>query len=120
MLEGNIELRPGRRVGPTEERLRRGIIDRQLRDAVPVQNLLDEAPVSVRDLLLQLLGDGGRIHSGALVFRWDHDVDTVWLAVDVLIDPVQLDLELFRGERQSAEHSHPAGLANRRNDVATI
>ena len=51
----------------------------------------------IRDHRLQLLdlgpGEGGR----------HHDVDAVWLAVHVLVDPGQLDLQLLGGECQRAQ-----------------
>ena len=48
------------------------------------------------------------------------DVDAVGLAVDVLVDPVQLDLELLGREGERAEHAEAAGLAHRGDDVAAV
>ena len=48
------------------------------------------------------------------------DVDAVRLAVDVLVDPRQLDLELLGGERERAEHAEAAGLRDRGDDVAAV
>ena len=54
------------------------------------------------------------------VLRRHDDVDAVRLAVDVLVDPVELDLELLGRERERAEHAEPAGLAHRGDDVAAV
>src|SRR4029453_16914621 len=49
-----------------------------------------------------------------------HDVDAVGLALDVLVDPAQLDLELLGREGEGAEHPHAAGPAHRDHYVATV
>ena len=49
-----------------------------------------------------------------------HGVDAVGLAVDVLVDPVELDLELLGAEADGAEHAEAAGLAHRGDDVAAV
>ena len=63
-----------------------------------------------------------RVELAALpgVVRRHHDVDAVRLAVDVLVDPVELDLELLGRERERAEHAHPAGVGHRGDDVAAV
>ena len=48
------------------------------------------------------------------------EVDAVRLAVDVLVDPGELDLELVGAERERAEHPVAAGLADRGDDVAAV
>src|SRR6266540_1445643 len=62
---------------------------------------------------------GGEL-SGAGVLLRHHDVDAVRLAVDVLVDPVELDLELVVRERQRAEHAETARLADGGHDVAAV
>ena len=42
------------------------------------------------------------------------------MVADVLVDPVQLDLELLGGEADGAEHAEAAGLAHRDDDVAAV
>ena len=85
------------------------------------QQLVDPVAVMLRDHLLQLLAHPLRVElAGTLVLRRHHHVDAVRLAVDVLVDPVQLDLELLGRERQSAEHAEAAGLADRGHDVAAV
>ena len=85
------------------------------------QQLLDELPVGVGDqgleVGLELVGVGG---AHALVLAGDHDVDAVGLVADVLVDPVQLDLELLRGEADGAEHAEAAGLGDGDDDVTTV
>ena len=49
-----------------------------------------------------------------------HDVDAVGPAVDVLVDPVQLELELLGRERERAEHAHAAGVGDRGDHVAAV
>ena len=48
----------------------------------------------------------------ALVLAGDDDVDAVGLVADVLVDPLELDLELLGGEADGAEHAEAAGLAD--------
>ena len=62
--------------------------------------------------------DMSAIH--ALVLVRDDDVDAVGVVADVLVDPVQLDLELLRGEADRAEHAEAAGLAHGDDDVAAV
>ena len=56
----------------------------------------------------------------ALVLAGDHDVDAVGLVADVLVDPVELDLELLGREADGAEHAEAAGLADGGDDVAAV
>ena len=59
-----------------------------------------------------------RVH--ALVLVGDDDVDAVGVVADVLVDPVELDLELLGREADGAEHAEAAGLADRDDDVAAV
>ena len=62
--------------------------------------------------------DEVRIH--ALVLVGDHDVDAVGVVADVLVDPVQLDLELLGREADGAEHAEATGLADGDDDVTAV
>jgi len=57
------------------------------------------------------------------------DIELSWMddntgdapyGVDVLVDPLELELELVGGERQGAEHPHAAGPAHRRGHVTAV
>ncbi len=50
----------------------------------------------------------------------DDDVDAVGVVADVLVDPVELDLELLGREADRAEHAEAAGLAHGDDDVAAV
>ena len=49
-----------------------------------------------------------------------HDVDAVRLAVEVLVHPGELDLELLGAQAHRAQHAEPAGPADRHRDVAAV
>ena len=42
------------------------------------------------------------------------------MVTDVLVDPVQLDLELLRGEADRAEHAEATRLAHGDDDVTAV
>ena len=84
----------------------------QLVDVLPVRGVDHRA-----DLLHDVVGRGA-VHVDRLLRH--HRVDAVRLAVDVLVDPVELDLELLGAEADGAEHAEPAGLAHRGDDVAAV
>ena len=42
------------------------------------------------------------------------------MVADVLVDPVELDLELLGGEADGAEHAETAGLADRHHHVTAV
>ena len=92
------------------------------RDAVVGEDLLAEVQVLLRHHLAQRLGQllGGQVRVHALVLVRDDDVDAVRVVADVLVDPVELDLQLLGGEADGAEHAEPAGLADRDDDVAAM
>src|SRR5207245_2910748 len=91
---------------------------RQL-DSMPLHQPADEVLVPLRNTL------GQRAHAHALfaldreVFR-DQHVDAVGLAVDVLIDPFQLTLELIRGEYGDSENAETPRSADGGDHVATM
>ena len=80
-----------------------------------LEDLLDELAVLLRDHGPQVGLELGRVDlAHALVLAGDDDVDAVGLVADVLVDPVELDLELLGTEPDRAEHPEAAGLATPR------
>ena len=76
---------------------------------------------SWRDHLLELALEVVGVDAlGQLDLGRHDEVDAVGLAVDVLVDPLQLDLELVGREVERAEHAHAAGPAHRGDDVAAV
>ena len=92
------------------------------RHAVVDQQLAGEVEVRLRDHVLEHLGEvlGGHVGVHALVLVGDDDVDAVGVVADVLVDPVELDLELLGAEPDGAEHAEAAGLADGDDDVAAV
>jgi hypothetical protein len=56
----------------------------------------------------------------AFVLGGHDDIDSVRLAADVVVDPVELGLQLFGREVERAEDAHAAGAADRGDDVAAV
>ncbi len=54
------------------------------------------------------------------VLRRDDEVDAVRPTADLVLDPVEVDLELFGRVGDGAEHAEPAGLRDGGDDVATV
>jgi hypothetical protein len=75
--------------------------------------LLGDHRLEVRELGLvpPALPDVGHRHD---------DVGAVRLAVDVLVDPVELDIELVGCVGQRTQHPEATGAAHRRDDVAAM
>ena len=90
----------------------------QRRHVVLGEHLLDEVAVLGRDHALER----AEVELLALADELlrHREVDAVRLAVDVLVDPRELDLELVGAERERAEHAVAAGLADRGDDVAAV
>ena len=87
-------------------------------DVVLLEGVLDEVAVGLGDHGFELVlgGGGGTGGEGG-----GHDnVDAVGLAVDVLVDPGELDLELVGGEGEGAEDAEAAGLGDGGDDVAAV
>lgn len=95
----------------------------KLRDAVVGEDLLGEVAVALGDMFdefgLELFG-GEAVDTFPLVFGGDHQVDAVGVVADVLVQPGQLDLELFGGESDGAEDAETAGVADRGRHVAAV
>ena len=85
-----------------------------------VEQSLDEPAMLVGHQLLQVLDR--RLVTAALadVLRRHHDVDAIGLAADVIVDPVELDLELLRREGERPEHTEASGTAHGSDDVTTM
>ena len=121
VLQRDVD-RAGRLVVDAEPgRDRAALVDlcRDRRHVVLGEHLLDELPVPLRDHRRELLGRRLLAARADVVGRHD-EVDAVRLAVDVVVDPVQLDLELLGGEREGAEDAEAAGAADRGDDVAAV
>ena len=92
-----------------------------LGDAVVGQDLLGEGPVLVGDHRPQLGLELDRVDLvHALVLAGDDDVDAVGVVADVLVEPVQLDLELLGAEADRAENAETAGVGHRGGHVAAV
>ncbi|SLC86937.1 Uncharacterised protein [Mycobacteroides abscessus subsp. massiliense] len=92
------------------------------RHAVVCQQLAAEVQVFLRNHRLEHLGEllGRHVRVHALVFIGDDDVDAVRVIADVLVDPVQLDLELLRGESDGAQDAEASGLTYRDDNIAAV
>ena len=89
--------------------------------AVLVEQTSGETAVVVGHHRLQLGLELHRVHlAHALVLAGDDDVDAVGVLADVLVEPVELDLELLGREADGAEHAESAGVGHRRDDVAAM
>jgi hypothetical protein len=76
--------------------------------AVLLEDPVDEARVLLGDHLAELAG----VEAALLdtdVLRRHEQVDAVGPAADVLVDPVELDLQLRRGEGDGSEHAQATG-----------
>ncbi len=121
MAEGDVDEPGCVGRGPADHPVPAALGLRDLRDAVVGEDLQGEVAVPGRhesaDLRLQLV----RIHLvHPLVLGRDDDVHAIGLLPDVLVDPRQLDLELFGVETDGAEHADPARVGNRRDHVSAV
>ncbi len=107
-------------VGPAEHTVRFLSVG-EGRQLEALHQLVDVPPVVRVDHgtdLLEHLRRVGAVHVDRLLRH--HGVDAVGLPVDVVVDPVELDLELLGTETDRAEHAETAGFADRGDDVATV
>jgi hypothetical protein len=116
----HLDLRPGGGVRPAEQDLAGVGVLGQRGHAVPREQVLDELPVALGDHPLQARDQLLRCEVGPLVGGGHDHVDAVRLAVHVVVDPLELHLELFRGEVEGAQHAHPSGAADGRDDVPAV
>ncbi len=121
VAEGAVEetLGVGRR--PTDHSVGLPLTFGDLGHAVIGQDLEGEVLVlgwdQPADLGLELL----RVHLvHALVLGRNHDVDAVGAIADVLVDPRELDLQLFGAEADGAEHADAAGVGDSGDHVAAV
>ena len=114
MRQRDLHLRARLLVRPAQQPLHARRVVRQRRHAVLPQRLFDEVAVRLRDHRLELRQIAARRR------RRHHHIDAVRLAIDVLVDPVELDLELLRRKRQRAKHAHATGAADRSDDVTAV
>ena len=96
-----------------------GRVRRQLGHAVAAEHVLDVLLVALGDHRLERRLVERRHLAGGERVRHD-DVDAVRLPADVLVDPVELDLELIVRVGERAEHAEPARAADGRDDVAAV
>ena len=108
-------------LGPPEQAHALVLLRREVGHAGVGEDLVGELDVLLRhhvpQHLPELLGVE-LVHP--LVLAGDHDVDAVGLVADVLVDPLQLDLELLGREADGAEHAEAAGLGDGGHDVAAV
>ena len=112
MPQRDLDLWRGCGLGPAEQ-LERVVVRFFLqRNAVVDEQVAREVEMGLRNHVLEHLGElfGRHVGVHALVLVGDDDVDAVGMVADVLVDPVQLDLELFGREANGAEHSEATGL----------
>jgi len=91
--------------------------------AVLGQDLVHEVPVLLGDHPLQGLGQAllvGEAHLPVGALDGDDDVDAVGLAVDMLVDPLQLQLQLVGRERQGAQDTHASRAADGGGHVSAM
>ncbi len=88
-------------------------------DAVALEDAVDEPLVLLGDHLAELGGVEAALLDADVLGR-HQEVDAVGLAADVLVDPVELDLELLWRERDGAQHAEAPDLRHRGDDVAAV
>ena len=122
MLQGDLDLAGALLVDAEAGRLHRPALQilGQRRHVVLGEDLVGEVPVLLRDHRLEV-GELGFVAAALPDVGHRHDdVSAVRLAVDVLVDPGQLDVELVRRVGERAEHAEASGAAHGRDDVAAM
>ena len=92
---------------------------RQRRDVVLLQEIIDELPVFRRYVRLEI-GHGQTAVVGALVLRGDDHVDAIGAVADLVLDPLEVDLERPGGVPYRTEYAQPSGLGDRGDHVAAM
>ena len=120
--QGHLDLGSGGGTGPPQQLAARLLALGQLGYAVVGKELAGEVDVALGHHGPQLLGQllGVLLDALALVLAGDDDVDAVRVLADVLIDPVELDGELFGREADGPEHAEPTRLADSGDHVAAV
>ena len=83
------------------------------------QKLIDIGDMLGRDQRLQILGRH-RVFALVIHFIGDQQVDAIGLAVDVFVDPIQLDLKGLRGVADRAKHAETAGFRDLGHHIAAM
>jgi len=121
VFERHLDLGRGGRLGPPQQlqAVAVAVLDR---DTVIGEDLLSEIQMLLRHHLAQRLGQffGRQMRVHALVLVRDHDVHAVRVVADVVIDPLELDLQLLGREADSPQHAETTGLAHRDDDIAAV
>src|SRR5205807_3820748 len=118
----HLDLGSGGRTGPSQQLAARLLALRQVGYAVVSKELAGEVDVALGHHGPQLLGQLLRVllDALALVLAGDDHVDAVRVLADVLVDPVELDGELFGREADGPEHAEPTRLADGGDHVAAV
>jgi hypothetical protein len=124
VLEGDVDERSGTFVGPSEQPVDTLVL-RKLRHAIAVEDLLDVLAMALGNEVIEdacELGVGGvgRQLACARIRRRHYDVHAVGLVADMVVDPVELDSELFRREGQRPQHAETPGVRHRRYDITAM
>ena len=82
------------------------------------QEVGDEAPHLVGNPRGEIRG--ADLLTLALELRGHNQVETVRLSADLVVDPRQFLVELFRSERRSAEYAESAGVGHRGDHIAAM
>ncbi|MCO5546628.1 hypothetical protein L7F22_000059 [Adiantum nelumboides] len=96
---------------PRRDRVAPGV-DRQPRDAVAVEQVVDEGEVLGRELRTQRGDEVLPVGPGVGGLLRDEQVDPVGPPVELLLDPGQLRVELLGGVGDRGEHPEPPGTAH--------
>ena len=116
MAKGHIH----ERFADFRERRRRQLVD----DIVPLHGdamLAQQVDSEIEVLTRDLAGQRAQIRArGESLILGHENVDAIRHTVDVLVDPLQLQLERFRGEAAAAQHAETAGATDRGDDVAAV
>ena len=119
VLHRHLEVGAPARGRPAEQAFDFFDVVGERRHAIAIQQIVDPLAVRRRDHLVELLfADVALVLADVL--GGDDRIDAVGLAIDVLVDPLQLELELLRAIGHGAQHPEPTGPAHRRHDVAAM
>ncbi len=120
MRERDLDVSAGDVLGPANHALRPvAIAERRQFEAFDELGHVVPVPLGnhAADLVDQIFRRGA-VHVGRLL---GHDrVNAVRLSIDVLVDPVELDLELLGAEADRSEDAKSARLADGRHDIAAM
>ncbi len=86
---------------------------------VALQKLRHEIAVLLRYAGRQRAGGHALLAAGRQIFR-DQHVEPIGFAIDVLVDPIELDLDARGGVAGGAQHAEPAGAAHCRDYIAAM